>query len=1547
MNQSKFLILSATAVAALLAPGTCLGGTALGTVIGGMLGNAGYDLSQSGLGKVYQSLRDLLQSGSQHGNHDLLRALRYAECLSLAQVADATLRDDFHARPNLSEKLRAGLIEWKWFQGSNIDGARLLLDLRNLWLSQAANVHELTAKELEQRAVAQQSDVPELLRAAAEVSSTVTPESLASQVTHLVHENISRNLTEHTLPTAFLRRLREDWFRLFTVAFRERLKLDGAARHAFQTDILSRLDLLPEQVHELSAKLDAAQSEFLLHFFGVQDDLRLLAEVVQQGINESKISNERLQATTDQVRNGVDLANESLNGIRDENAELKKVLVQQLARLGADADIAPRLVYDKKRWPHPVPFHNRRASPTTSFVGRDGLLADIANELASGKEVALVQPLALRGEGGVGKTRAAVEFARKHCRDYELLLFLDCQSPETLRAALADVAIKLDLIGDPTAKADEMILLTLRLLRAVDSALIVFDNVDNPEAVAAMRVLIREPGGVRFLVTSRLRIWGRDFAPHNVNELKEADAVKLLQIEGTRNGHQPGPDSNAAAVASELGRLPLGLLQAAGFVSEFQITWREYLQELLKNPAVVLSQRIDDLKDSGDSILRTYALSFAQLDEAGRDLLRVAAHLAPSPIPIDLILPRLSLESRSLLVHLNGLHLVEWLGDTIDIHRAVALAIQAECRHEERTAAALTKACQRLIATVPDKMNLPDSWPRWAKLRPHVETVLRAADSENLSSSDYGSLRLKWADFLEERHEYVNLESLSRSYISWFSQRYGVEHPQTLESWQNLAWALGCQGRDAEAEQEYRALLATRERVLGSHHPDTLLTRRCLALAFDMQGKQREAELEYRTIADGCSQALGTEHLDTLRSRLCAAIWLKERGRTSEAEQEIRAVLAIQERVFGSNHHESRLGRYALASCLTASAKHSEAENELRALMAVQEQELGPEHPHILMTRADLARCLHVQGRIKEAHAERLICFSAQEALLGPEHSDTLRSREDLVAMLSAQGRHVEAEQEYRAILLVRERAHGQKHLGALRARNGLASTLSAQGKHGEAEREYRTTLAVRDQVQGTEHAETLLARNFLAVALSAQGKHSEAEKEYRAVLAVREKRQGPEHTDTLASRNSLAVALFAQGKHSEAEKEYMAVLAVQEKSLGPEHTDTLASRYNLALALSAQGKHSEAEKEYIAVLAVREKRLGPEHTDTLTSRYLLGLVLAAQSKHAKAEREFRTVLAVWERLLGPEHAYTIVCRFNLAVVLLNQGKCAPAEIMFRGLLEVRERLLGVEHLDTNNVVACLAGTLYNSGQWAEAERLFLRALNIYERLLGVDDATTFQVLAELSATLWLKGDWVEAERLLRIALSNCEMVFGIEHGVTLTIQSNLAFLLTEKGDREQAEPLTRRTLKVRELVSGLEHPLTLVSSHNLAKLLIDKGEIAEAEELLRSVLMTRERLLGAEHRGTLDSLNEFARLLTEKGAWIEAESLYRRVLEARERVSGLEHPETLESCFNLATNLKIQGKHEEAKPFAQRAYEVGGRVLWERNPYYLRFRALSEQLQA
>lgn len=78
----------------------------------------------------------------------------------------------------------------------------------------------------------------------------------------------------------------------------------------------------------------------------------------------------------------------------------------------------------------------------------------------------------------------------------------------------------------------------------------------------------------------------------------------------------------------------------------------------------------------------------------------------------------------------------------------------------------------------------------------------------------------------------------------------GPDHPDTLGSRNNLAYAYQDAGRLHEAITLYEQTLEDRTRILGPHHPDTLTTRNNLASAYRAAGRIEEAEKLFDTPSD-------------------------------------------------------------------------------------------------------------------------------------------------------------------------------------------------------------------------------------------------------------------------------------------------------------------------------------------------------------------------------------------------------------------------------------------------------------------------------------------------------------------------------------------------------------------------------------------------------------------------------------------------------------------------------------------------------------------------
>ena len=123
---------------------------------------------------------------------------------------------------------------------------------------------------------------------------------------------------------------------------------------------------------------------------------------------------------------------------------------------------------------------------------------------------------------------------------------------------------------------------------------------------------------------------------------------------------------------------------------------------------------------------------------------------------------------------------------------------------------------------------------------------------------------------------------------------------------------------------------------------DEVTKRANNAVALYGQGKNAEAENEFRAMLILQKRVLGTAHPDTLTSQSLLAAVLDDQGRHAEAEKEFRAVLAIRERVLGAEHPEVFRSCYNLALCLRAQKKFPEALGFIQRAERGWQKTLGP-----------------------------------------------------------------------------------------------------------------------------------------------------------------------------------------------------------------------------------------------------------------------------------------------------------------------------------------------------------------------------------------------------------------------------------------------------------------------------------------------------------------------------------------------------------------------------------------------------------------------------
>jgi DNA-binding XRE family transcriptional regulator/tetratricopeptide (TPR) repeat protein len=694
----------------------------------------------------------------------------------------------------------------------------------------------------------------------------------------------------------------------------------------------------------------------------------------------------------------------------------------------------------------PVPRVWNVPARNPGFTGRDGLLAQVRDRLLAG-DAAVVQ--ALHGMGGVGKTQLAAEYAHRFAASYELAWWINAEQGGLIGDQVAALGVALGCI-DAGAETGTVRAVVLAELRALGRWLLVFDNAEDRAEVAAWL-----PGGSgHVLITSRERGWAELAAPVEVDVLDRAESVALLQHRVSGLGA-----ADADRLAAELGDLPLALAQAAAFMAGTGMAVDEYLGLLHARAGQVLDQAVPGAYPrSLAAVTGLIAGRLAGDDPAAAELASLCAFLAPEPVPEDLFthaagelpgaLAALAgdpLAWRQTLARLARRSLARLDHRGLVMHRLTQAILRDRLTPGQATA---TRACTEAIlaASHPGDPFDPATWPRWARLMPH----LLAAD---LAATDSPGLRQLACDacrYLVVRGDIRTAFGLTGDLRPKWRDRLGADHEHTLEITNHLGWALEEMGRWAEARDLAQDVLDRRRQVLGQDHPLTLNSASDLANDLRLLGQLHAARDLTQDVLDRRRRVLGEDHPDTLNSANNLAMILAGLGELQAARDLDQDVLDRRRRVLGEDHPETLISVNNLGVSLRNLGLVQAARDLHQDALDRERRVLGEDHPGLLFTANNLAADLRALGQVQAARDLDQDTLDRRRRILGEDHPATLTSADSLAADLRALGQVQAARDLTQDVLDRRRRVLGEDHPATLTSAGNLAADLRALGEAGK-----------------------------------------------------------------------------------------------------------------------------------------------------------------------------------------------------------------------------------------------------------------------------------------------------------------------------------------------------------------------------------------------------------------------------------------------------------------------------------------------------------------
>jgi tetratricopeptide (TPR) repeat protein len=664
----------------------------------------------------------------------------------------------------------------------------------------------------------------------------------------------------------------------------------------------------------------------------------------------------------------VDLAG---RGEQDAAAALLRGVSEHTGRPGSKPvfpGVRAAVTADRPRFPGALPaVFTVPFAPSPWFTGRAEMLAAIRGRLAdtgSGRVVPVT------GIGGVGKTQLAAEYAYAERTSYDVIWWVRAQPLAMARADLAAIVADPRLPDPPQlsaqASAEDRLAAARDWLERHDRCLLIVDNVDDP---AAVRPLLPRAGGGHVLLTARSDVdWSGWATPLPLDMLEPGDASRFLR---DRSGD---PDEPAAdALADELGRLPLALEQAAGYIAETGgLTLAGYLTQFRTRSRELLGRGRPAGRD--DTVNTTWSLSLDRLTETSPsavDLLTVAAFLAADDIPIPLLTEHVAeLPDRLAGTVTDPLALADTIGilrryglakaaaDAITVHRLLQTVVRNGLDDDviRQCAGAAVELVASAFPSSKEELADPNQWPRCTQLLPHALVTVEHASQARVAEATAAILLMHAGSYLERTGDYTAARRLLEQSKTMIEAARGPDHIEVAWVLNALGYLLqdqGDQGDLAAARSAHKRALAIEEACLPPGHPDIGSTLNNLGHVLCLQGDLRGAHrylkraLKISTAAPG----VGRDHPEVASTLNNLGQVLRLEGNLAGARKDHQRALEIKEAApgFGPDHPDVGRTLNYLGAVLQDLGELAAAKNAYQRALDIFVDKAGfpPNHPDV------------------------------------------------------------------------------------------------------------------------------------------------------------------------------------------------------------------------------------------------------------------------------------------------------------------------------------------------------------------------------------------------------------------------------------------------------------------------------------------------------------------------------------------------------------------------------------------------------------------------
>jgi tetratricopeptide (TPR) repeat protein len=545
----------------------------------------------------------------------------------------------------------------------------------------------------------------------------------------------------------------------------------------------------------------------------------------------------------------------------------------------------------------------------------------------------------------------------------------------------------------------------------------IMDNADDPSFSLLPYIAQSSRGNIIITTRNPNQAMHAPNSSHHLEGLSMEDAISLL-LTASGNEDTKANRALAQAIVEELGRLPLALAQAAGYIFVHKCL-STYLVLYRQSAKTLLAERPSELPYHYQlSVDATIKLSLYRLPTHALHLLQLFSHLDSTSISHAII-------SRSAERKFRRVESTEECDLSMQTREQAEALVEIFCTNGEWSEVEfnrLIRCCLQyslLRVTTRGDSN-------FYSMHILVQSYLRA-NLHLIQGHKPGPLAVRLlgsSSAYRTRNEHLAFDRLLLPHLRQITMKDVVEAGDHF----GFGHVMESTGDSKSAVLHFERCLVMWRGSLGEEHMDTLSAMVQLALSYkSIESIQKALDLE-EEVLDIQRTTLGEEHLSTLETASNLANSYRRLDRYKEAMELGEKVLEAEKRALGPEDVRTLITMDNLALSYRSLGRNREALGLQKQALEIWKRVLGPEDPYALRSMCYLAESYRIVGRRQEALELSRQALDTQKRVLGDEHPDTLRSILDQLRILHDLGMTEQLRDLLRVTLPAHEKVLGLDH---------------------------------------------------------------------------------------------------------------------------------------------------------------------------------------------------------------------------------------------------------------------------------------------------------------------------------------------------------------------------------------------------------------------------------------------------------------------------------------------------------------------------------------